>query len=133
MTTTALPDAPDLQRIREAVSDIPRIPALIQRLTEENHVWNEAALNLVASHNFMSPAAKALLSSCLADHIMSGSLGGRNHAGAAWIEAIDTIVVELCKRIFGATHVEYRPMSGAQANGLALIGILKHGDTVMAI
>lgn len=128
-----LPDIPDLERIRAAVTDIHAIPALVQRLTHENHAWNEAALNLVASHNFMSPAAKALLSSSLADHIMSGALGQRNHAGAAWIDAIDTIVVELCKRIFGATYVEYRPMSGAQANGLALIGLLRHGDTVMAI
>ena len=134
MEQTALPEFPDLSDIlRAAQADPAAIPPLVRQLVDDHGSWNASALNLVASHNHLSPTARALLSSSVADEIISGTLGSRNHSGGAWIEAVDTIVVELCKRMFGAAWVEYRPMSGAQANGLALAALTRPGDTVMAL
>ena len=134
MAHAELPEPPVLSEIlRSARGDPSAIPSLVRRLVDDHGSWNASSLNLVASHNYLSPNARALLSSSVADEIISGTLGSRNHSGSAWIEAVDTIVVELCKRIFGAAWVEYRPMSGAQANGLALAGLAGPGDTVMAL
>jgi glycine hydroxymethyltransferase len=74
-----------------------------------------------------------MLSSPVADEIMSGRLGAREHSGGRWIDAIDTVVVELSKRLFGANAVEYRAMTGAIANGVALIGALRPGSRVLAL
>ena len=134
MEPTALPEYPDLSDVlRVARADPAAIPPLVRQLVDDHGAWNASSLSLVASHNYLSPTARALLSSSVADKIISGTLGSRNHSGGAWIEAVDTIVVELCKRIFGAAWVEYRPMSGAQANGLALAALTRPGDTVMAL
>lgn len=134
MEQVVLPEAPELSRIVEAAwADPVTIPPLVRRLVDEHGTWNASALNLVASHNYLSPSARALLSSSVADNILSGVLGSRHHSGGAWIEAVDTLVVELCKRIFGAAWVEYRPMSGAQANGLLLAALTRPGDKVMAL
>jgi glycine hydroxymethyltransferase len=126
---------PDLGAIARAVAagDPASIIALVGELVEEHGRWNDGSLSLVASHNHVSPAARALLSSSVADYIMSGRLGAREHAGGAWIDAIDTIVVELGRKLFGATTVEYRPMSGALANGLALAALVPPGATIMAL
>ncbi|MBI4182958.1 MAG: aminotransferase class I/II-fold pyridoxal phosphate-dependent enzyme [Proteobacteria bacterium] len=134
MEQNTLPEPPDVSAIlRAARSDPADVPALVQRLVADHGTWHASALNLVASHNCLGPVAKALLSSSVADNILSGELGARNHSGGAWIDDLDTLVVELCKRIFGAVRVEYRAMSGAQANGLALAALTRPGDTVMAL
>jgi glycine hydroxymethyltransferase len=128
------PLPPQLEAIAKICRGDPRaIVETVRSLVEEHGRWNDYSLNLVASHNHLSPTARALLSSAVADNIMSGHVGARDHAGGAWIDAIDTIVVELCKKLFGSQWVEYRPMSGALANGLALFGLLAPGETVMAL
>jgi glycine hydroxymethyltransferase len=124
---------PDLARIvRACAGDGREILALLNAAVEQHAATTSQSINLVASHNHMSPIAMAMLSSAVADEIMSGRLGAREHAGGDWIDAIDTIVVELSKRLFGAAAVEYRAMSGATANGLALMGAVGPGATVLA-
>lgn len=134
MSGIALPDPPNVDDVRAAaMGDPAAIPALVRRLVDEHGDWNAGCLSLVASHNFLSPSAKALLSSSVADFILSGTMGKRSHAGGAWIEAIDGLVVDLCKRVFGAVAVEYRAMSGAQAIGLVLSALTRPGDTIIAL
>ena len=113
-------------------ADVASIPSLVRALADEHGARNAGCLNLVASHNHLGPKAREILSSSLADQILSGAPGQRSHSGGAWIEAIDSITASLCKRIFGAASVEFRPMSGAQANGVALGALTRPGDTVIA-
>lgn len=134
MSQPRVPPFPDLGAVVEACQGDPAaLVGLVRGLAEDHGRWNEASLNLVASHNHLSPLARELLSSSLADQIMSGRLGAREHAGGAFIDALDAVVVELAKKLFGATAVEYRPMSGALANGLALFALAEPGDTIMAL
>lgn len=109
------------------------IPALVRRLVEDHGRASESVVNLVASHNRLSPAALAMMSSSVAEHIMSGRLGQREHAGGAFIDAIDTVVVQLSRALFGANAVEYRAMSGALANGLAMFALAQPGEKIMAL
>jgi glycine hydroxymethyltransferase len=128
-----LPPFPHPGRLEAALKgDVSSIPRVIEVLAEEHGAWNAGCLDLVASHNCLGPKARALLSSSLADQILSGAPGQRSHSGGAWIEAIESITTSLCKRIFGALSAEFRPMSGAQANGVTLAALTKPGDTVMA-
>lgn len=133
-TSDQPPRPPDLAAIVEACGGDPRaLVDTVRALVAEHGRRGERSLQLVASHNHLSPAAKAMLSSPAADNILSGRIGARDHAGGAWIDALDTVVVELSKRLFDATWVEYRPMSGALANGLALLPMARPGDTIMAL
>jgi glycine hydroxymethyltransferase len=122
-----------LELLEVATGDPEAVLRTVRRLVKEHGRWNRLSLNLVASHSRMSPAARAFLSSSLATDFLSGELGSRIHSGGAWIDAIDTLVVELCRRVFNARRVEYRPMSGALANGLALFSIARRGQAIMAL
>lgn len=125
---------PDVEAVRGAASGDPAaIPALVRELVEGHGAWNASSLNLVASHNYMSAPARELLASDAAQYVLSGELGARAHAGGAWIDALDGLAVQLCKRLFDASEIEYRPMSGALANGVALFTMTKPGDIIMAL
>ena len=102
-------------------------------LIDEHEVWHDRALNLVAAHNIMSPKAKAVLSSGLADKIQSHSIGHRPHGGGGWIDRLETLTVELAKRLFRVRYVEYRAMSGALANALAFFGLVEPNQRVLAV
>ena len=109
---------------------------LIDRIegTVESHSrWIEDdCLSLVSAHNMMSPQVRAMLSSGLADKIMAGRIGKRHHAGAKFIDEIDSDCVDLARRLFHAEFVEYRPMSGSMANEIAIQASTRPGDTVAA-
>ena len=120
--------------VRAALEDDPqRLADLVDSLTEEHNRWHEHNLNLVASHNLISPRAMALMRSNLIENASSGPIGARSHTGTALLDRIETLLVELAKKLFGVTYVEHRPPSGALANGLFFFGALDPGDRVMAL
>ena len=106
---------------------------LLSALVDGHNDWHEHSLNLVASHNIISPKAKALLGSDLAQNIAGGVVGDRDHTGNVGLDKIETLLVEVAKKLFGARYVEYRPSAGAFANGLFIFGAMERGDRAMAI
>ena len=59
MSSTAIPQPPDLAAVMSASwGDPTEIPGLISGLVEDHGRWNDLCLNLVASHNVMSPTAR---------------------------------------------------------------------------
>ena len=105
----------------------------IAGLTDAHEVTFERSLDLVGSHALMSPRARAMLGTGLIDKMrQTGLPGDRVHAGAHWIDRIETIAVTLAKRLFGVAYAEVRPLSCALANGLVFAALARRGDTVLA-
>ena len=105
----------------------------ITGLTDAHEATFERSLDLVGSHALMSPRARAMLGTGLIDKMrQTGLPGNRVHAGAHWIDRIETIAVGLAKRLFGVAYAEVRPLSCALANGLVFAALAKRGDTVLA-
>ena len=93
----------------------------------------DRSVDLVGSHGLMSPRARAMLSTGLIDKMrQTGRPHSRAHAGAFWIDHIETIAEELAKRLFGVAFAELRPLSGAFANGLVFASLASRGDTILA-
>ena len=68
--------------VRAAWEEEPgRLADLVGSLTDAHNGWHENSVNLVASHNVMSPRAKAILCSDLVENISSGAIGSRPHTG----------------------------------------------------
>jgi glycine hydroxymethyltransferase len=101
-------------------------------MAAEQDLQRARTLNLVASHGRMSPLARSVGSAFELDFI-SGQPGARTHGGAGFIDAIEGLLVRLCSEVFGVQHTEYRPPTGALANGFALLSMLRPGDVVMAL
>lgn len=117
--------------------NVTRAAQVVERMQEwacAHGEWRTAAsINLIAANNVMSTSARAALSSRLADKPISGTLGRRHHMGGHYADLIEIAVVDLVKELFGVTTVEYRPMSGNQANTVAIFALLRPGDTIMAL
>jgi glycine hydroxymethyltransferase len=88
------------------------------------------ALDLVAGHNLLSPAALAIQAG-IAGMTQSGNVGARLNSGTEWIDNIETVATELAKRLFRANYAELRPMSGSLANAVVILGLLRSGQRVM--
>jgi len=110
---------------------------IVNRLTalvEQHEAWRgRGTLNLNAANNVLSPTARRMLSTRLADKGMSGGLGRRHHMGGGIIDEIETLVVNLGQRLFGARYVEYRPASGSIANALAIAALVDADATLMVL
>jgi glycine hydroxymethyltransferase len=119
--------------LREAVSRPETVRGVVDALIDGHSQLARKSLNLIASHNQISPVSLAMLSSSLASDFLAGEVGARPHAGGAWIDELDSLVVQLCQRLFRAQCVELRPMSGAIANGVALGGLVQPGDPILAL
>ncbi len=88
-------------------------------------------INLVASENVMSRLAEALY---LCDFV--GRYGGESEehiAGADPIRELMRMLEEVFGEMLGAKHVESRCLSGTMANTAVLLGLVKHGDTIMSL
>ena len=109
------------------------IADLVGKLADEHNEWHGRSLNLVASHNLVSPKAKALLNSKLIDNTTAGGIGTRSHSGGVGLDRIETLYVELAKRLFGVPYVEYRAPSGATSNGIFIFAATEPGDRMMSL
>ncbi len=106
------------------------------RLIKEHEKWRTGCLNLVAAENTMSPLARSLLSTDLAQRY--GDYTGRNlHArryfGNRFIIDLETEVEKLAQEVFGARFVELRPISGHVAGNAVILSLCKPGDLVFEL
>jgi glycine hydroxymethyltransferase len=120
--------------VRAAWEEPPdRLADLVGSLTDAHNSWHDHSINLVASHNVISPRAKAILCSDLVENISSGAIGSRPHTGTVLIDRIETMLMEMAKKLWGVPYVEYRAPSGNLANGLFMLGAMDHGDRVIGL
>lgn len=88
---------------------------------EENR---DETLNLTASQNVLSPAARAALAS---------TLGQRSHIGGRHVDQIERAMLDAVHTLYGTRNVEYRLMSGSIANLMAIVGAIPRGATVLVM
>ena len=120
--------------VRAAWEEPPdRLADLVGSLADAHNSWHDHSINLVASHNVISPRAKAILCSDLVENISSGGIGSRPHTGTVLIDRIETMLMEMAKKLWGVPYVEYRAPSGNLANGLFMLGAMDHGDRVIGL
>lgn len=106
----------------------------LRNLADEHETWRgHQTINLNAANSVLSPAARQMFGTRLADKGISGGLGRRHHMGGRVIDEIESIVVELGRRVLRAAHVEYRPASGSIANALAIGSLVGLDDTIMTL
>ena len=118
--------ADDLERVTGG--DPRSVVDLVESLAEEHNAEQRRILDLNAAHSLLSPKVKAVMASDLMESTQAGGNGST--------EALDrsqAVLSEMGKKLFDVPHVEYRPASGAQANGLFFLGAMKPGDPVMAL
>ena len=108
----------------------------IESLLEKHNAFRENCLNLIASENIPSPMVERLLVEDLDRRYGNYSgidLHRRSYQGNRFIAEIEELAHQLAKELFGAAHVDLRPLSGNIAGIAATFALGSPGDTVLEV
>ncbi len=83
-----------------------------------------AALKLIASENYASPAVLLAMGNWLSDKYAEGTIGRRMYAGCANVDAVERAAADHAQTLFGADHAYVQPHSGIDANLVAYWAVL---------
>ena len=73
-------------------------------------------LELIASENFVSEAVLEAQGSVMTNKYAEGYPGKRYYGGCEYVDIVESLAIERCKKLFGAEAVNVQPHSGTQAN-----------------
>lgn len=104
----------------------------ILRNLEKHHEMMKFALPMIASENIPSPAVREALASDFGNRYAEGWVGERLYAGCQYIDEIESIAIELGKKLFRSEFIDVRPISGVVANLAAFSAFTKPGDVVFS-
>lgn len=90
----------------------------------------ERAIPLIASENLLSPYAKELLISDFHSRYAEGLPGERYYEGNEQVDEVETVCLDLAKRLFRCSFADVRPISGTVANMAVLKAMTEPGDLV---
>lgn len=90
-------------------------------------------IELIASENIVSPAVLDAMSSVLTNKYAEGKPHARYYGGCQYIDEVELLAIERCKKLFGAEHANVQPHSGASANLAVFYALLSPGDTVLSM
>ncbi|MHC5011464.1 MAG: serine hydroxymethyltransferase [Planctomycetota bacterium] len=104
----------------------------IRKILGEHDAWRSHTLNLIASENVLSPAARSVLDSDLLHRYAEGHPGGRYYEGTRYVDEVETLATEAFKRIFRCSYADVRPISGTVANEAVFSRLVPQGAPVVA-
>ncbi len=108
------------------------ILGLVRSILDKQDTWRDHCLNLIASENVLSPAARSVLDSDLLHRYAEGHPGVRYYEGTRYVDELETIATEVMRRIFGATYADVRPISGTVANEAVFSRLVPQGAVAIA-
>lgn len=90
-------------------------------------------IELIASENIVSLAILDAMSSVLTNKYAEGKPRARYYGGCQYIDEVELLAVDRCKKLFGAEHANVQPHSGSNANLAVFYALLSPGDTVLSM
>ncbi len=105
----------------------------IRDVTGRHNVWFKESIPLIASENFMSPAAREVMNSDLHNRYAEGLPGKRYYQGNTYVDEIESTCEELAREVFSCRYADVRPVSGTVANLAVLMALGKPGERITAV
>lgn len=88
-------------------------------------------LELIASENYVSPAVLETAGSILTNKYAEGYPGKRYYGGCKFIDEIETLAIQRCKKLFNCEHANVQGHSGSNVNLAAYLSLINPGDKIM--
>lgn len=104
----------------------------MRTLCRDQDAWRSETINLIASENVLSPAARALLDSDFHHRYAEGHPGARYYEGTKYIDEVESRAHALILELFGADHADVRLPSATTANEAVFSALLKKGGKALA-
>ncbi len=111
------------------ITDDPEIAELL-RLEEARQ---RDGIDLIASENYAYESVHEAMGSVFANKYAEGYPGKRYYAGCEYVDAVEQLAIDRCKKLFHAEHANVQPHAGSSANMAVYMAVLKPGDTIMGM
>ncbi|EAJ1254903.1 serine hydroxymethyltransferase [Campylobacter lari] len=102
-------------------------------LTQKELVRQCDGLEMIASENFTIPEVMEVMGSILTNKYAEGYPGKRYYGGCEFVDEIETIAIERCKKLFNCNFANVQPSSGSQANQGVYMALLNPGDRILGM
>jgi glycine hydroxymethyltransferase len=116
----------------QAPASVQELLKRVRSTLDANDRWRASTLNLIASENVLSEAARSVLDSDLLHRYAEGHPGGRYYEGTRFVDEIETLASEAMQRIFRVGWADVRPISGTVANEAVFSRLVPQGAVVVA-
>jgi glycine hydroxymethyltransferase len=105
----------------------------IKEILKKETLRQENTIELIASENFASQAVMDLCGSVFTNKYAEGYPGKRYYNGCEHMDEIETLAIDLLKKLYGCEYANVQPHSGANANLAVFKAFLKPGDTILGM
>jgi glycine hydroxymethyltransferase len=90
-------------------------------------------IELIPSENYTYPEVLELLGSVFTNKYSEGYPGRRYYGGQQYTDKIENLARQRACSLFRAEHANVQPLSGSPMNQAVYLGLLKPGDTILAM
>ncbi|MBC5857854.1 serine hydroxymethyltransferase [Campylobacter jejuni] len=90
-------------------------------------------LEMIASENFTLPEVMEVVGSILTNKYAEGYPGKRYYGGCEFVDEIETLAIERCKKLFNCKFANVQPNSGSQANQGVYAALINPGDKILGM
>ncbi|HAA1661249.1 TPA_asm: serine hydroxymethyltransferase [Campylobacter jejuni] len=90
-------------------------------------------LEMIASENFTLPDVMEVMGSILTNKYAEGYPGKRYYGGCEFVDEIETLAIERCKKLFNCKFANVQPNSGSQANQGVYAALINPGDKILGM
>ncbi|EAI0649432.1 serine hydroxymethyltransferase [Campylobacter jejuni] len=90
-------------------------------------------LEMIASENFTLPEVMEVMGSILTNKYAEGYPGKRYYGGCEFVDEIETLAIQRCKKLFNCKFANVQPNSGSQANQGVYAALINPGDKILGM
>lgn len=100
-----------------------------------NKEWQRQCdyLEMIASENFTLPEVMEVAGSVLTNKYAEGYPNKRYYGGCEFVDEIESLAIERCKKLFDCKFANVQPNSGSQANQGVYMALLNRGDKILGM
>ena len=100
-----------------------------------NKEWQRQCdyLEMIASENFTLPEVMEVAGSVLTNKYAEGYPQKRYYGGCEFVDEIESLAIERCKKLFNCKFANVQPNSGSQANQGVYMALLNRGDKILGM
>ncbi|TXE82960.1 serine hydroxymethyltransferase [Campylobacter peloridis] len=102
-------------------------------LTQKELARQCDGLEMIASENFTIPEVMEVMGSILTNKYAEGYPGKRYYGGCEFVDEIENIAIERCKKLFNCNFANVQPNSGSQSNQGVYMALLNPGDRILGM
>ena len=113
-------------------SNLSKAMAVMDATRASGNLYREG-FGMIASENIVSPMVQKIVSSDLHGRYAEGLPGNRYYQGCDGFDTIESIGIDLAKKVFDAPFANIQSTSGTVSNIGALKALAKPGDKITAV